>query len=106
MINKTDREIATRFKKKLEEFIPVFDYRIFGSRARGDFSKDSDLDIFIETDELDYSIREIIYNLAWEIGYEWDRIISTYVTTTKQISDGPVGVSPIFFQIQNEGIKL
>lgn len=45
MLNKTDRVIAREFQRRLAAVAPVLDLRVFGSRARGEATPDSDLDV-------------------------------------------------------------
>ncbi len=35
--------------------------------------------------QLDRSLREKIYDLAWEIGFNYERVISTFVVTEEQV---------------------
>ena len=68
--------------------MPILEVRVFGSRVRGDAREDLDLDVFIKVNDLDRSLREKIYGLAWEVGFEHDRVISTFVVTEAQIQEG------------------
>ncbi|MBI5181212.1 MAG: nucleotidyltransferase domain-containing protein, partial [Nitrospirae bacterium] len=43
-----DYEIAKELKKRLSEVVNLIDFRIFGSRARGEADEYSDMDVFIE----------------------------------------------------------
>jgi len=46
MLNHFDRQIAEEFKDNLlANQIPLEEIRIFGSRVRGDFTPESDLDV-------------------------------------------------------------
>jgi uncharacterized protein len=85
---------------------PVSRVCVFGSRARGDATADSDLDVFLVVDHLDADLREKISEVAWEVGFENDVVLSTFVITAEQLERGPLGVSPIFRQIEREGIRL
>lgn len=101
-----DHQIVSEFRDRLELVMPVLDLRIFGSRARGDAQEDSDLDVFVKVAELDRPLREKIYDLAWEIGFEYDRIISTFVVTEAQVNSGALGASPILARVLEEGIAV
>lgn len=63
---------------------------IYGSRARGDESEESDLDVFIELTELSRQLRRQISDIAWEIGFDEGIVISTFVTTTQAMVDSPL----------------
>lgn len=101
-----DRQVALAFRTKLEAIVPVLDLRIFGSRAGDHAREDSDLDIFIKVTVLNRSLREKIHDLAWEVGFEYGHMISTFVVTEAQIQTGAVGASPLISKIFEEGVSV
>lgn len=66
----------------------------------------SDLDVFLVVDQIDAGLRERISEVAWQVGFENDVVLSTLVVTVEQLEQGPMGVSPIVRQIEREGIPL
>ena len=101
-----DSRIALELRTRLKEIVPILDLRIFGSRAEGTAREDSDLDVFIKVAELDRSLREKIHDLAWEIGFEYNRVIATFVVTEAQMEKEAVGASPLLTKVFEEGIAV
>ena len=106
MMAPCDRRTALEFKRRIAAVTPILQFCAFGSRARGDATAGSDLDIFIVADHMDADLREKISEVAWEVGFENDLVLSTFVVTAEQLERGPIGVSPIIRQIEREGIPL
>ena len=104
-INK-DIEIAKKVKQSLVEIIPLYEVRLFGSRARGDASDDSDLDLYLETGPLSREQRRMISDLVWVIGFENDVVISPLVIPRSEARNGAFSVSVLYQVIKNEGISI
>jgi predicted nucleotidyltransferase len=101
-----DYEIARKLKEKLSEILPLVDFRIFGSRARGDADEYSDMDIFIEIESVNKVLKDIISDLIWEVGFEYFTVISPLVFTKEEIENSPLKASPIVKNILTEGIRI
>jgi predicted nucleotidyltransferase len=101
-----DRQVTLEFKRRLEEITTVLDVRVFGSRARGEAAPDSDLDVFVEVASLTPALRRRIDEIAWEVGFERDYIISPIVVSRQELQEGPMGASPLILEIEREGVPL
>ena len=101
-----DLQIAKILKEKLSAVVSLVDFRVFGSRARGDAREYSDLDIFVEVPRLDENLDEKIQHIAWEVGLEQMIFISVVVFTQHDIELTPLRSSPIVKNIMEEGVRL
>lgn len=106
MLSPIDERIAAIFKRQLQKLVKPLDMRVFGSRARGDASPDSDLDIYIELEEVTPQLRDQISEMAWLVGFDYDRVISTFVVTREQLAHGALGASPLVASIMREGLAV
>lgn len=101
-----DYEIAKELKEKLAKVIHLIDFRVFGSRARGDEDEYSDMDVFIEVEFIDKVSRERIFDMVWEVGFENFIVISPLIFTRGEIERSALRSSPIVRNIVEEGISL
>ena len=74
-LTKLFKKIRERFGNKVEKII------LFGSYARGDYGKDSDIDLLIIVNDrkIEYELRKIVYSFIPSVG----RLISVKVIERK-----------------------
>lgn len=101
-----DFEIAKELKAKLSQVVPLIDFRVFGSRARGDMDEYSDMDVFIEVESLDKETKNRISDIVWEVGFQNFVVISPLIFTRHEIEESPLKASPIVENITKEGVRI
>lgn len=76
----TRQEITNRVKKSVESIDPKAKVILFGSRARGDFKRDSDWDFLILTSKnSDESLKRKIREALIDTELEAEEVISTLI---------------------------
>ena len=85
---------------------PIIDFRLFGSKARGEGRADSDLDVMIELPVNDPAVVAEIDDIIYRINLDHDVFISAVVFGKDEIEDGPMSEAPIYKVIQQEGIPI
>jgi len=106
MLAKKDKQIAEELKRRLTQIVKLADFRVFGSRARGDGDEYSDLDIFLEVESLSKTLKDHILEIAWEVGFENNIKISCLIFTRSEIENSPMRSSPIVRSVATEGIRI
>lgn len=104
-MNKKDLAIARSFKHLVQHRVQPLDVRVFGSRARGDATKDSDLDVFVVVEHATSDIERYISDCAWEAGFARDVVIVPVVVGKDRI-DGPLKESVFILNVYREGIEV
>jgi predicted nucleotidyltransferase len=101
-----DYEIAKELKKRLSEVVELIDFRVFGSRARGEADEYSDMDVFLEVKSLNREVEDRILDIVWEVGFENSIFISPLIFTRYEIEKSPLKASPIVKNIEEEGVRV
>ncbi|HEY4743629.1 MAG TPA: nucleotidyltransferase domain-containing protein [Desulfuromonadaceae bacterium] len=101
-----DYTIAWQLKERVLRIAPLVDFRVFGSRARGDADEYSDLDVFLEFEEVDRELEERVSDIAWELGLEHRLVISPLLFSRHEIEESPLRISPIVTAIRAEGVPV
>lgn len=101
-----DFEIARELKQRLSEVVPLIDFKVFGSRARGDYDEYSDMDVFLEVESIDKELKAKISHIVWEVGFENSIYISPLIFTRYELEESPLRASPIVENINEEGVRV
>ena len=97
-IEKVKKLLNNRFKKAI----------LYGSYARGDYKKNSDVDIMILTDlnsEEIEKFRDLISDIAFDIELEKEIIISPVIKNI-DVFNSRINVIPFYTNVQKEGIVI
>lgn len=77
-ISEVIKELNSKIKEKYSDFKGSY---LYGSRARGDYREDSDVDIVAVFDEVTRNKEMEIYGICGELDYKYDIVISLHLYT-------------------------
>ena len=107
-LNNKEKKAIKSFVKDLREKLgdDIVSIRLFGSKARGDFKKNSDIDIFILVKEKTLKIRDIIAEIEVDYDIEYNLPISTVLYSLFEYKKNKELGSFFFENVEKEGIAL
>jgi len=105
-MRENDIKIIEKFKVLVSMRVKVHEVRVFGSRARGDATEESDLDVLVVVDYLDHSIEKYISDCAWESGFSENIIIMPIAISMDTLKNSPIRTSSFIKNVYREGITV
>ena len=99
-----DRLILREFAAGVRTVEPRARLWAFGSRARGDAAPDSDLDVCVVLPAVTPELRRQIRSLAWQIGFDHERVLATVIVPQDDFEHGPLSATSLVHNIHAEGI--
>jgi predicted nucleotidyltransferase len=99
------KEIVDELKSVIGNKYKLIAMKLFGSTARNERGKDSDIDVFIHLDHVNSQIEEDIYDLSYDLELKYDCLIDLIMVDDVVLA-GIVGTAPIFHKINAEATDL
>ena len=79
---------------------------LFGSKARGDFGPDSDIDLLIVIPELDWSLWDEIRLTAARVSLEYDVLLNTHILDQLRWRAQMRYQDTLWREVQQDGVSL
>lgn len=103
-INK-GKQLVQQFRAQLESiFNEPVEVILFGSFAREEHTADSDIDLLVILQSLGKSKRDLVFDIAWEIGFEAGVVFSVIPLARKDLA--ALQASPFLDNVYREGIRV
>jgi len=99
-------KVIESFKNLVSQKVKILELRVFGSRARGKATEESDLDVFLVVDLLNHAIEKYISDCAWEAGFPEDIIIMPVTISIDTLRNSPIRESVFIKNVYREGIAV
>lgn len=102
------KRVAEHFAEELRRRFgqAVVDVRLFGSHARGQGNEDSDVDIAVVLESVDWKTRTAVIDLATDTGLPHDLHLSPSVFDRQTYERWRRQQRPLVTDIEQEGISL
>jgi len=107
-LSKIERNVVNSFVKELEENLGdyILTIRLFGSKVRGDFHRDSDIDIFILVKERTPNIEDMVSEIEVNHDIEYGLPFSTVLYSLFEYKKNKELGSFFFENVEKEGVIL
>lgn len=101
-----DIKVIEKFKSLVSQRVKVHEVKVFGSRARGEASLESDLDVLVVVDYLDHEAEKYISDCAWEAGFPEDIVVMPIVISLDSLKNSPIRESVFIKNVYREGVTV
>lgn len=105
-LKENEQRALMALKEALLERFGLVELRLFGSKARGQATFESDIDVMIKLPETNPEIESQIDDIIFDLNIENDCFISATFFSRKEIEEGPLSESPLYKAIQREGAPI
>ncbi len=79
---------------------------LYGSKVRGDFDEESDIDLFLVVRALDPQIEDALTRLSVDMDLKYDLLLSDFIATHERYARMAKIQEPLYQNLQAEGVDL
>ncbi len=103
-----DREATNEFATKVRERLAnqLVALKLFGSKARGDDTPESDIDVLVEVETASVATQDAVLDVAFEVNLRHDVYISPRVIEQAVFEDPVWKETPFIQRLGREGVPL
>jgi predicted nucleotidyltransferase len=84
----------------------VLHITLFGSKARGDFTSDSDLDLFVVLDTADWNMKDQVRFMAADVSLEYDVLLNTHILSQERWEEMVRHQATLWREVRRDGVPL
>ena len=104
-MEKEIHKIVKELKSKIKSKYTLNEFKVFGSSARGDRRKNSDIDIFIQIPVASRQIEEDLFDIAYDLELKYDCLIDLIVLDDRFLASQNASL-PIYQKVMSEGLSV
>jgi uncharacterized protein len=102
-----EKQAFTEIKRRVSALFEVRQFILFGSKARGDASPDSDIDLLLVTGrELEQGEKHLISDTIFEVNLKYDTLFSFIAVDENQWNSRLYSFYPNHVNVEREGIPV
>jgi len=102
-----EKRILDKFKFLLSDRVSIYKMILFGSRARGDADRYSDMDVAVVlNDPVEEKDMDYVSDCAWEAGFEYGIVVVPVVFTKEEWENSPERSSLLVKAAEMEGVAI
>jgi len=103
-----ERQAVAEFCRRLVQLDDIRATRVwlFGSKARGDFGPDSDIDVLVVLEAADWKRKEQIHMTDSRISLEYDVLLNTHILSRERWAEMVRHQATLWREVQRDGVAL
>ena len=108
MKNLAPNELAAlrELKQALARDFRLVELRLFGSKARGDSDKESDIDVLIVLEEYDWETEKAVSRVCFEINLKYSVLLVPVLYSRAEFESDLTKVTPFYQAVTKEGVPV
>lgn len=96
-----------RLKQVLTRDFGLVKLVLYGSKARGDSHRESDIDVLLVLrDEFDWRTKHAVYDVCFDINIEYDVLIQPIIYSQARYDDPLIRATPLYQNVLEEGVAV
>lgn len=104
---KADEAAAlARLKEELGRIPGFIQMKLFGSKARGDSDRESDIDVLVVLENCHRKTRNAIYDLCYDLSVDYSVVLAPVVYARTEFESELTKVTPFYQTVAREGVLL
>jgi len=95
-----------KLKNALTRDFRLVELRLFGSKARGDSDKESDIDVLVVLEDYDWETRKAVSRLCFDINIEHGVLLVPVLFSRAEFGSDLTKVTPFYQAVVREGVPV